>query len=258
MQRRARRIKCAAAGLALLAACADTEARAWTPELERRVARESARLMPPSLRRILQAHFEEVASGVAEASSGKSGGAPAGAPARVETIAREIQKSINEHRPFAEISRRFGALAHWVCTLQDPLQAADADPRESEYAIDYALYVEGNLGKYPLVFYGWSDDLLDAGDVAGFAEAAVSRARRYYGYISRAYSPGNPVPAVQRFDDRSLPFGIGSLCYSRCVTDTARIWLHIWKSARGDMHGTPYLASSTAPSPQAGTPKARE
>jgi len=226
--------------------------------MERRVARESARLMPPSLRRILQTHFEDVASGMAEESAVKSSGPTASAPARVETMAREIQKSINDHKPFAQISRRFGALAHWVCALQDPLLAADADPREPEYAYDYALYVEGNLGKYPLVFYGWPDALLDAGDVAGFAEAAVSRARRYYTHISRAYNPGNPTPEAQRFDVRSLPFGIGSLCYSRCVTDTARIWLHIWKGARGDMHGTPYLASRPAPAPMAGIPPERE
>ena len=255
MPRRPRRMRRAAAGLVLLAVCAVTEARAWTPEMERRVARESARLMPPSLRRILQAHFEDVSAGVAEASSAKpSGAAPVGTPARVEAIAREIEKSINDHKPFAQVSRRFGVLTHWVCALQDPLLASDVDPRESQYALDYALYVEGNLEKYPLVFYGWPDPMLDAGNVAGFAESAVSRARRYYAHISRAYNPGNPTPRAQRFDVRSLPFGIGSLCYSRCVTDTARIWLHIWKGAHGDLHGTPYLTSS--PASVAGTPPA--
>jgi hypothetical protein len=49
---------------------------------------------------------------------------------------------------------------------------------------------------------------------------------------------------AQRFDVRSLPFGIGSLSYSRSVSDTARLWLHLWKQAHGDLTGTPYLARS--------------
>jgi len=48
---------------------------------------------------------------------------------------------------------------------------------------------------------------------------------------------------------RSLPYGIGSLSWSHTVTDTARVWLFIWKQAHGDLYGTPWLTTKTAKKP---------
>jgi hypothetical protein len=130
---------------------------------------------------------------------------------------------------------------------------ADGDPRETSWAGDYAAYVQRHMDGYPLVFYGWSDPSLDgdgappAARIRAFAESAAARSRRYYPHISAAYAPGNPVPIATRFDVRSLPYGIGSLSRSRAVTDTARLWLFVWKQARGDLWGTPFLKPGGGP-----------
>ena len=42
------------------------------------------------------------------------------------------------------------------------------------------------------------------------------------------------------FDDRSVPFAIGSLSYSRSINDVVRVWLTVWENAGGDMGYTPY------------------
>jgi hypothetical protein len=218
--------------------------------MDERIAAEATRLMPRALRSILEKHADDLRAGLRETAGDETRG---GAAARADALASEIVAMIDGHRPFEEVARRMGALARVVGDLNNPLLASDEDPHEYRYVLDFEEYVESNIDRYPLVFYGWQSEALDSagpagsGDVRRFAAESVNRARRYYRPIGRAYAPDNPEPLARRFDVRSLPFGIGSLSYSYSVTDTARIWRHIWRRAHGDMSGTPYLVVQTRP-----------
>jgi hypothetical protein len=254
----------------LLAVCAapPPPAWGWTSAMDERVTREAARLMPASLRAILETHAESLRAGAREAAgeepadvhSMDPGQKGASAAARLEELIPQAVSAIDDHRPFAEVARLLGRIAHYAGDLNNPLQAASEDPREDRYATQYTVYVERNLAKYPLVFYGWADASLDTASsprqgVRAFAEQAARRSRGDYAPIRTAYDPGNPVPRERRFDERSLPFGIGSLSWSRTVTDTARLWRHVWRLAHGDMAGTPYLeAQKTAAGPPSQKP----
>lgn len=244
--------------LGMLAAMTQ-DASAWTTVMESRVAYEATRLMPSSLRGILEAHAEDLNAGLREAATDEAspwhrqdpGQEAPSAAAKVEELASGIVSMIDGHSPFAGIARKMGALAHFIGDLNNPLQVSRNDPREAEYAEDYAEYVESNLGRFPLVFYGWKEASLDNAGPCGprrFSKQVSSRARRYSQHISKAYAADNPEALERRFDVRSLPFGIGSLSYSHSVTDTARIWLHVWRRAHGDIRGTPYLARELAQS----------
>jgi len=240
--------------------CASGLASAWTTATELRVAREAVRLMPLALKTILEVRGAELAAGVREGAFQEGspehtlnpGQRGPTAATRLETITSEIVAMIDGHVPFATVARRMGVAAHIVCDLNNPLHVSAEDPGEARYALDYAQYVETNLGKFPLVFYGWANANLDApvgsrrGGVAAFAAETAQRARSYYAPIGRAYDPAATSPLTERFDVRSLPFGVGSLSYSNSVTDTARLWLHIWKRAHGDLRGTPYLSRVTS------------
>lgn len=227
---------------------------AWTPEMDDRVIFEATRLMPTSLRAVLSASDDALKAGAREAARDEREAHHRLEPdqsgdnlaIRIDRLTSEAIAMIDGHRPFTEVARTLGALAHYVGDLNNPLQVAHGDPREPLYAADYASYVESNLGRFPLVFYGWEDRTLDDGAVRVFAESAAARARRYYAHIGRAYAPDNPAPPRVRFDVRSLPFGIASLSYSHTVTDTAKIWLHVWRRAHGDLSGTPYLQHRAA------------
>ncbi len=246
----------AGVSLLLILAAAPSRALGWTPAMDDRVAHEAIRLMPTSLREILETHLADMTAGIREAAGDESGPDhtldPGQEGSSAATLAaRKVAETIamiNGHKPFADVARSMGALAHVIGDLNDPLQVSSDDPAEQRYAGDYASYVESNLDRYPLVFYGWKDTHLGLpgrpadGDVASFAESIARRSREHYRHIRRAYASSDPRPVAQRFDVRSLPFGIGSLCYSHTVTDTARIWLHIWGRAHGDLRGTPYLA----------------
>ena len=70
--------------------------------------------------------------------------------------------------------------------------------------------------------------------------------------LSRAYAKAGDTPGFEVFDDRSIPFAVGSLSYSHCVTDIVRSWLAVWRLAGGDMGHTPYLEPATEPSTSGG------
>ncbi|MGH9870176.1 MAG: hypothetical protein ACREAA_18695 [Candidatus Polarisedimenticolia bacterium] len=234
---------------------------AWTKGTDERVVREALRLMPESMRSVLTPHLDELVAGTREAAAEEPSSVHAQNPqqtppssgSRLEDLVPKAVAAIDQHKPFAEVARLLGRIAHYAGDLNNPLQVAADDPDESRYAAQYSVYVEQNLKKYPLVFYGWEDQSLDPSRTAreglrAFAEATASRARASYAPIRAAYATDGPkskVPLARRFDERSLPFGVGSLSWSRTVTDTARLWRHVWKHAHGDMAGTPYVTPDT-------------
>jgi len=236
---------------------------AWTGPMDARVVREAVRLMPLSLKGILEGHLDDLNAGARQSAEDETspwhqqdpGQTTPCAAARVEDLATSVVSMIDGHQPFGDVARQMGEIAHFIGDLNNPLQVSSDDAREARYAGDYAEYVESNLDKFPLVFYGWKEATLDGPGAAGpraFSEQIASRARRYYARLGQAYAPGDPATVSQRFDVRSLPFGIGSLSYSHSVSDTARIWLSIWERAHGDVRGTPYLARDRSSLPLAG------
>jgi hypothetical protein len=249
------------AGIAASAVCltAGSRADAWTPPLRERAALEAIRMMPAALRLLLERHRDALLAGVHEASGAerepahnllpRQTGVSAATDLRDAVLA--AIKGIDKHAPFSVVAQRFGRVAHYIGDLNNPLRVSDADPREAQWEKDYAAYVESNLAAYPLVFHGWDNAPLDGDGPAAerllaFALTASDRARGYYPHLKSAYDPASRIPVAVRFDVRSLPYGIGSLSWSHTVTDTARVWLFIWKQAHGDLYGTPWLATRTA------------
>jgi hypothetical protein len=234
---------------------------AWTGPIRDRAALEASRMMPASLRLLLERHRDDLLAGVRQPSDHERSpmhtlledqAAPSAASALRDATMGAIGL-LDQQAPFSEVVRQLGVVAHAVGDLNDPAQVSDADPREASWRSDYAAYVESNLGTYPLVFHGWESPPLDDASrpveqrLLDFGAATAGRARRYYRHVSAAYDPANKNPLAVRFDIRSLPYGIGSLSWSNIVTDTARVWLFVWKQAHGDLHGTPWLKSRGAP-----------
>jgi hypothetical protein len=157
---------------------------------------------------------------------------------------------VESRRPMADLVYRLGVVAHYAADLSDPVLT---HPRgaTAPFIEDYGRYVERNLIRYPVVFYGYPDieSLLQAGREDRDARpgrrlhtdalAQARHARAYYEHLERAYALSGG--SSETFDERSIPFGIGSLAYSRAVTGIARAWLHAWTAARGDISGTPHL-----------------
>ena len=107
-------------------------------------------------------------------------------------------------------------------------------------------FCESRRPKFPLVFYGHDDPALARRDWLGFARAVMSRSRADDRMLARAYAQAGKPPDPSAFDDRSIPFAVGSLSYSRSVNDVVRVWLAAWDAAGGDAGRTPFRKPAPA------------
>jgi hypothetical protein len=219
-------------------------ASAWTPETRIAIADEAVRLMPPSLRLVLERHRQDVIRGAIEPLAheddrGHLAPDNDGTLDRsVASAAEDLVRSIDGAQPIRQIAYRFGLLAHFVSDAGFP-PGVGAPGIGRRYA-DFAKFCETRRARFPLVFYGHEDPYLAHGEFAAFARGAIARARVDGEALARAYTDAGTPPAPAAFDDRSVPFAIGSLSYSHSVTDVVRAWLAAWGGAHGDMTGTPY------------------
>jgi len=230
-------------------------AGAWTPETRVQMADEAIKFMPHTLRLALEKNRRSVMRGVLEpmiledAPDHRAPWLDGTLDQQLENEARALMAALGKKTPFEELSERFGRLGHFVMDAAFPPGVT----REggSRYA-DFAAYCEIKREKFPLVFYGHDDDELAKGDFRRFARRVMDAARAEDDELSRAYAQVGDTPGPTAFDDRSIPFAVGSLSYSHCVTDIVRAWLAAWRLAGGDMGRTPYLEPATEPSTSGG------
>jgi hypothetical protein len=115
----------------------------------------------------------------------------------------------------------------------------DADPREAQYRVDFAIYTEKNIEKFPWVFDGHEHEMLEASNLRNYIYQIASQASAKYPRLGEAYFPNGILVSSDTFDPRSLPFGIASLSYSHSITNTVQVWFHTWKESHGDITYTP-------------------
>lgn len=226
-------------------------ADAWTSRTYQIITVQSTKLMPVSFQRIMRKHKEEILQGCLRPDDRgeefhlydlerRNGFIEE----RILELVRSIPEKVRTHRPFREIAVDFGRLAHYVSDLNDPLLLLDRDAREAQYRIDFAIYAEKNIDKYPWVFDGHEHDLLEEGNVRDYIYQVASQAAAKYDRLGEAYFPDGVFVSSDTFDPRSLPFGIASLSYSHSITNTVQIWFHTWKKSNGDITYTPLYKKS--------------
>jgi len=232
----------------LILACVAAPAAAWTPETRMAMADEALRLMPRALRQALAPHRTALMRGLLapladeDAPSHRPPWSSGSLDAEVQARAEALAASLDGRTPFATVAERFGALAHFVQDAGFPPGATAAGAARFEH---FSRFCESRRARFPLVFYGHDDAELERGDYRAYAVAVLQRARAEDGELDRAYAAAGDPPQPAAFDDRSIPFAVGSLAYSHSVTDVVRVWLHVWRAAGGDVGLTPYLDTNT-------------
>jgi hypothetical protein len=209
---------------------------------------DAVKLMPPSLRKVLEARVNDVRRGMLEPMTQED--APSHRPpwdggaleTSVDAAARDLVSGAETRVSFRDVARRFGVLAHFVADAGFPPAAAGA-PGAPRYA-HFAALCETRRPRFPLVFYGHADDALSRGDFKAFTLEILDRARTEDVNLARAYADAPSWTDAAAFDDRSVPFAIASLSYSHAVTDIVQAWLAAWRNCHGDLAGTPYQGAN--------------
>lgn len=210
------------------------------------MADDAARLVPPALQRLMKKYRRELARGMAlrvqEAEAGHFEN-PDGSGRLVESTAeamRAAYTALAAGEPLKRVVGRLGRVAHLVGDLNDPLRGRHDDPREPLYAEDFAKYVEGILPKVRLTLEKRPPDDLEIDSLRRWGREAIERARGFYEPIGRSYWVDGRLVESRTFDERSIPFGVGCLTYSRAVNDVALAWMAIWRAGGGDVSGALY------------------
>ncbi|HWM92283.1 MAG TPA: hypothetical protein VN493_16080 [Thermoanaerobaculia bacterium] len=228
----------AALGLLLLLAAAP--GLAWTPRTQSAIAREAARLAPPDLARQIAKHKAAFEAGVQapfqDSDPDRHRKDPDGSGSLDQALLAEVDgaiAAIRAHRPFEEIVRRLGTVAHYVADANNPLAVSGADPEEARFFVDYLRYAETAEPRFPLVFYGVPPSLERRKDVRPLIAEALRRGRQVYPMVGREYRKIGFASGIGRFDDRSTAFGVASVAFSHAVTDVTLVLRHIWITAGG-------------------------
>src|SRR5262245_331859 len=233
-----------------LGAFAVAPAAAWAPETRVAMIDDAVKLMPASLRLALEHHREALLGGMLtpalheDAPEHRPPWAEGTLDASVEHEAEALLELLGRQSSFTAIAREFGGVAHYVADTSFPPGATRTDGAR-RYA-HFSSFCESRRPRFPLVFYGHEDAHLARSDWAGFARANLETASRDDAQLSRAYAAAGEPPDPAAFDDRSVPFAVGSLAYSQSVTRIVRVWLALWQQAGGAIGRTPYLATKPA------------
>jgi hypothetical protein len=204
---------------------------------------DAIKMMPPSLRKVLEKRRSDVRRGMLEpmtledSPSHRPPWDGGDLPGSVDASRRDLVSGVEAHVSFRDVARRFGVLAHFVVDAGFPPAAAGAGGA-TRYA-HFAVLCETRRPRFPLVFYGHRNDALSNDDFKGFTLRILERARAEDANLARAYAQAPSWSDAASFDDRSVPFAIASLSYSRSVTDIVQAWLAAWRDCHGDLAGTP-------------------
>jgi hypothetical protein len=219
-----------------------SDARAWTEATRLRMVRDALKVTPPALDAVLDHYRRELERGMLAPSkhedeevhyqNAEGGGLAAAAAARKS---REALALASEKGALKRFVFEMGALAHLVSDVSFPLNASDADPREPLYREAYRSYLEGMLDRIPFVLDETPAPALDRGDIEGYLRERAKRAGRGYASIGPAFKDDGTPRSPEALDERSVPFGLGSLAYSQAVNDIARLWAAVWQKSGGDM-----------------------
>ena len=238
----------------LLAVLAGPATSAFTPKSRAEITSKAILLMPDSLQRQLERHAERLYRAALPRPDGQRppGAEPldldAASRALDERIARVVH-AVDSQLPMGEVAARLGEVAQLVQDLCLTTHIGPFDPRHARFHRDYARFVESRLPRIRIVFHGFRDAELAAGDIDGFARRLAREARHDYPAVVRSYFPEGRDRLPQDFDDRSVAFAVASLEVSRAVTATARAWLFAWHRAHGDLTGAARLAQGPPSDP---------
>ncbi|HUP49252.1 MAG TPA: hypothetical protein VNA04_10725 [Thermoanaerobaculia bacterium] len=221
-------------------------AHGWTRAGDERIARKAAQLAPPDLRLMIERFEPEYKQGLARAQSDEGSDWHRHFPQtgrlrqRIEAETAGAIAMLRGGEPMSSVVERLGMLAHFMADANNPFHVSNDDPRLAASQLDYKLYFERRLARFPTVFYGLDPSF----QLGPYLDRTFSRTARFYPLIREEYFRFGQRRSSAEFDDRSTAFGIASISYSRAVSDLVNLYYFIWREAGGDVRSAPLMRGS--------------
>ncbi|OGF66418.1 MAG: hypothetical protein A2Y62_15870 [Candidatus Fischerbacteria bacterium RBG_13_37_8] len=214
----------------------------YPPNLYEDITKKALLLMPRTFRNVLKVYYDDLITGAAESSSLLNSedhllyedGSYGKATFRIKQLSDKIVYDIYHHVPFHIIAREFGYIVHYVTDLNNPFHTAEKDSVAVQCEKEFSSFMTNYLDKFPFVFYGYSSKSLEKNDIEEFSQSIVDRSSKLRKVLLKTMHNGKAVASARKFDEKSLVFGVAAVSYQHSISNTAQLWLHIWKNAHGD------------------------
>lgn len=212
---------------AILALCAASSLRGWSPRFHETQTEFAAGFIPRGMADYLKAHPLELAQGARGTSSDQ-----APTVEDVEEQFRRVIRMSEERRRPAVLVRELGTLAHMVQLLTDPSASRGMTPLRDRFQ----AYGDEHLRRLVVSqepFWAVKAPLDPRPALLQWSQTKWERHRTLLEHFNEA--TGTPSGS---WDTLSVPFAQLQLAFSNGVNATANIWIQTWRAV-GDLWETP-------------------
>lgn len=196
-------------------------------------------LAPPSLKGLLAVYRKNILEGVTETMESGASLTDGELCLLLEEEMELLPRLAKKQSSFEQIAYHFGRAAAFVFLLNDPFRLNE-EKEAKEISADYKKYIEKKLPRLILTFDGYSSPRLEK-PLEKYFDKRRLNFPRYVDSVIYCYFPNGKRVSSQTFDDRSNAFGVAQIVLSKSVSDTAKVWVIVWKAMDGGTKGTPFL-----------------
>jgi len=238
-----------AASALLLIGFSSSPAVAWTDATRRRMVDDAIRMTPPALATVLERYRSDLLLGMTDPLKGESGeehrqhaaGNYGTAADRIALHSKQAVTIIGQPHRLRLAVYAMGTAAHYMADVDFPLNCPPGPVGDPVFYSNYVKYTEKMMPYFLVVLDRKPSPDLAKNRLEAFGKNAALRSSQFVSPIQAAYTPDGKPRSPAHFDEKSVPFGVASLSYSQAVNDIARLWVHLWRSAGGDLGGQPNL-----------------
>lgn len=198
---------------------------AWSQSSTIAVSSDAKNLMPPNFRWFIEKHENEFRKNLLNI-------APQPAMQEIERnlviASQQIAEAIKKHGDIEASAGKLGAVAGTVIRLIHPLRWNTFDSRIST---DYEIYLDKKRSQFFIRWPGMKKRPVLENDLIQMIRGSIDRCKDMSLTLKNAFE--HDLKPIEAYDNKSAPFGIGSMAYSEAVTATAMTWLYIWGLSGG-------------------------
>lgn len=194
------------------------------PGYEQRVVTKALQYAPQDMKLLIQSFGEDFRRGLHRP--------PVSTPEALDReIAGLIQK-VRRQEPMALVVEGMAAVARGTALMLDPALEGRSDPLALHIRKDFPRYMERRLNKFPVVFYGFDDRLMQ-GDSLGFLQRNRRDVPQLASLLRGDYARTAQWADYRMFDDQSTAFGVAQVTANRAFTAVLNVWYYVWTRGGG-------------------------